>query len=365
MTIEGIFQPSKFRREKDADASSAVVEADGTLTAVRYASTMAKTMGKDPVEITFTEGEPEMPQAVEDAELAPSYVGSYTSGRTEYTTQITFDTENGTYQYIDSFTMGDTTYTETESGTYTLNGNTLVLSGEQIVMEPDALEAGPYEAGVTTGTVEGDTLTVSRHVSIMAKTMGKDQVSLTLKEGEPAPEEPTEEPTQPSTEEPEKDERVRIVSAKDKNGEAVSYKKDELAKTALLTKKIAVEKNPYVGAESEIEILWQKDVTVPGGTVLPVTLDFEVSGVKAEQELYVYHYEDGDWKLVGTGKDGKVSTSLESFSPITVVAKNLVKAPANTQAPKTGDTGAVVLWACLTVCSAAAVLVLAKKRERF
>ena len=145
----------------------------------------------------------------------------------------------------------------------------------------------------------------------------------------------------------------------DKDGKEVSFTKKELDKAAQLDKKTAVEKNPNVRAEDEIDILWQKDVTVPEGTAFPVTLNFEVSDVESGQQLYVYHFEDGEWKLVGTGLNGKVSAKVESMSPFAVAAKN-AKA-----SPQTGDSS-VAVWAALAVCAAAigaAAFITGRKRR--
>ncbi len=145
----------------------------------------------------------------------------------------------------------------------------------------------------------------------------------------------------------------------DKDGKEVSFTKKELDKAAQLDKKTAVEKNPNVRAEDEIDILWQKDVTVPEGTAFPVTLNFEVSDVESGQQLYVYHFEDGEWKLVGTGLNGKVSAKVESMSPFAVAAKN-AKA-----SPQTGDSS-VAMWAALAVCAAAigaAAFITGRKRR--
>ena len=157
----------------------------------------------------------------------------------------------------------------------------------------------------------------------------------------------------------EEKEQVVLVSITGKDGKEVNFTKKELDKAAQLDKKTAVEKNPNVRAEDEIDILWQKDVKVAAGTEFPATLNFEVSDVESGQQLYVYHFEDGEWKLVGTGLNGKVSAKVESMSPFAVAAKN-AKA-----SPQTGDSS-VAVWAALAVCAAAigaAAFITGRKRR--
>ena len=158
----------------------------------------------------------------------------------------------------------------------------------------------------------------------------------------------------------EEEEQVILKSVvTDKDGKEISFTKKDLDKAAQLDKKTAVELTPDVRAEDEIDILWQKDVTVPEGTAFPVTLNFEVEDVESGQQLYVYHFEDGAWKLVGTGKNGKVSAKVESCSPFAVASRN-AKA-----SPQTGDSS-VMIWAAVAaaaVIGAAAAVISRKRKE--
>ena len=154
---------------------------------------------------------------------------------------------------------------------------------------------------------------------------------------------------------------VVLVSVKDKSGEKVAFEAKKVDEDPQLDKKTAVKLTPNVNYEEEIDIRWQRNVTVPEGTTFPVTLEFKVDDVEPEQEIYVYHYDGKEWKLVATGKNGKVSAKLDKLSPISL-AVNTADLVA-----KTGDTNQVFLWGALAVAALAAVVILVftgkKRRE--
>ncbi|MBQ1891502.1 MAG: hypothetical protein II164_04075 [Firmicutes bacterium] len=151
------------------------------------------------------------------------------------------------------------------------------------------------------------------------------------------------------------DSPVKVVSVKDKSSEPVPFTLGDVEKNVELTIPVAVKVNPDVDDPESIDIKWQKDIVLPADTTFPVTIEFEYEN--KSQNFFIYHYdtEKKVWEVVGEGKEGKATVTLNSLSPVALVAVNT---------PNTGDSAAPYLWgAAAVVCAAAAVFVARRRRE--
>ena len=149
------------------------------------------------------------------------------------------------------------------------------------------------------------------------------------------------------------DDVVKVVSSKDKDSENAPAVLKDLEEDKKLTKKTAVEVNDKVDNEESIDIVWQKDITVPADAVFPVTIEFEYEDKDAN--FFVYHFNGEKWEVAGEGAGGKATVTFEKLSPVAVVAVNT---------PNTGDHSDAFLWgAILLVCAAAAVVLIVSRRK--
>ncbi|MGI6006248.1 MAG: LPXTG cell wall anchor domain-containing protein [Ruminococcus sp.] len=104
-----------------------------------------------------------------------------------------------------------------------------------------------------------------------------------------------------------------------------------------------------------MQVVDVKDVTVPEGTVFPATLTFTVTGVSADSNVAVLHYdtEAGAWEVVESkAGNGTITAVFNSLSPVAFVvdggaaaAAGSASSSSNTSAgssssssPKTGET---------------------------
>ena len=139
---------------------------------------------------------------------------------------------------------------------------------------------------------------------------------------------------------------VEVVKAVDADGADVTVTLGEVSGVPLLTEEIAAEKIGGGVKAAELTVLWQKDITA---SKLPATLTFAASGVSADQEIYVFHYE-GDWVDVEEGKGSTITHTFSDLSPVGLV----VRKPANQQTTPgqtdtntpvpTGDHTSIALW---------------------
>ena len=103
------------------------------------------------------------------------------------------------------------------------------------------------------------------------------------------------------------------------------------------------------------ELLALVDVNVPAGTKFPITLTFAVDGVKAGDNIYLLHFENGKWETIKADKieDGKVTATFKSLSPVAIVqAPKAADNNGGTTSPGTGAS--VVLPMAALVCAAGA-----------
>ena len=105
------------------------------------------------------------------------------------------------------------------------------------------------------------------------------------------------------------------------------------------------------------EVLALVDVNVPAGTKFPITLTFEVEGVKAGDNIYILHFENGKWETIKPSKveDGKVTATFKSLSPVAIVEAPAVAEDDKNDGTTFPGTGAsVVLPMAALVCAAGA-----------
>lgn len=116
--------------------------------------------------------------------------------------------------------------------------------------------------------------------------------------------------------------------------------------------------------------IYEKEVSVPEGTVFPVTITFNVDGVTAGSQVIVLHYVNGAWKQeTATAGNGTVSITLESLSPIAIYVEPAAAGNGNGTGTGTGSgntaagngakvspkTGSAPMMTYVVVIAAAAV----------
>ncbi len=99
------------------------------------------------------------------------------------------------------------------------------------------------------------------------------------------------------------------------------------------------------------------EVSVPYAQ-FPVTLTFDVNGVKAGMNVYALHFnaEKDMWEVIpATAGNGTVTATFTSLSPVAIVTTD-----AAVVSPKTADT--TMVWAAMALVAIAGVAVVNKKR---
>lgn len=108
-----------------------------------------------------------------------------------------------------------------------------------------------------------------------------------------------------------------------------------------------------------------KEVTAPEGTVFPVQITFDVTGVTSGSEVIVLHHNGTEWEKVAVDAvgDGTVTATFESLSPVAIVVEKTAASATGTTSPKTG-TSPVVMMAIFgaVICMAGAVVLTKKER---
>ena len=128
-----------------------------------------------------------------------------------------------------------------------------------------------------------------------------------------------------------------------------------------------------------MQVVDVKDVTVPEGTVFPVTITFNVTGVTADSTVAVLHYDTaaGAWEVVESkAGNGTITATFDSLSPVAFVvdgnaAAGSTAAGASSQtsgsatSPKTGETSVLSMAAVIAAAALAGMAVVSfysKKR---
>lgn len=117
----------------------------------------------------------------------------------------------------------------------------------------------------------------------------------------------------------------------------------------------------YVETMSVVDV---RDVTVPDGTVFPVTIRFNVPGVTANTKVAVLHYdtEKKAWEVVESkAGQGTITATFTSLSPVAFVVDKSTS--ASTTSPQTGEHSMVVLFGAAAVVAACGAVGLSRKKR--
>ena len=129
-----------------------------------------------------------------------------------------------------------------------------------------------------------------------------------------------------------------VISATDKDGNAVNATISEVPAEyadAVAEVKTAEKLKELLGSEytSTMQVVDVKDVTVPDGTVFPVTITFKVTGVAASTKVAVLHYNTTTkaWeKVESKAGDGTITATFTSLSPVAFVVDKATAASTTT-----------------------------------
>lgn len=102
---------------------------------------------------------------------------------------------------------------------------------------------------------------------------------------------------------------------------------------------------------------------IPEGTTVKVKLELNYgSGVK---EILVKNLKTNKWEKVDFTLDGNVATiTFEHFCPVAILVGSPIVSDVSKDSPQTGDSNsALVALGALVVCTAAAAIVVLKKRS--
>lgn len=109
-----------------------------------------------------------------------------------------------------------------------------------------------------------------------------------------------------------------------------------------------------------------KDVSVPDGTPMPVTIEFEVNGVNKNTKVVVLRYNGTEWEKVKVDAVDyrSVTATFDSLSPVAFILDKVDEtANVGTTSPKTGMSPLVIMAAFgAVICMAGAVALTKKER---
>lgn len=109
------------------------------------------------------------------------------------------------------------------------------------------------------------------------------------------------------------------------------------------------------------EIKTVVEVSAPAGVTVskenPISLTFEVAGIKAGSNILVLHWNGTAWETIKpeSVEDGKITASFTSLSPIAIVELSVESAAGSQTSPSTGEA-ASVLPVLAVICMAGAVV---------
>lgn len=193
------------------------------------------------------------------------------------------------------------------------------------------------------------------------------------------------------------DTTVSVSAATDKDGAAVETSiEDMLSNEVFMSSVVKQATNVATNNGTNMDLLAVKDVSVPTGTTFPVTITFNVSGVKSGETIYVLHYSAvnnvWDSPRTVTAGDGTVTATFNDLSPVAFLRPaaapftppvqeihppeyyEQLKAMygANTQepaaatatvSPKTAEDGGIAGFAAAAVLCAAVTVFAGKKKN--
>ena len=139
---------------------------------------------------------------------------------------------------------------------------------------------------------------------------------------------------------PSQEDKVEVVTAKDKNGTVITATLTGSAKT--LTEEEAAD----VIGETAATIIDIQDVSVPDGTAFPVTIEFSVDGVTSDMTVYCLHWNGSSWdKLEAIAGDGTVTCTFTSLSPVAFVTE------AAATSPTTGEVNWIIIVGLVAIAA--------------
>lgn len=171
---------------------------------------------------------------------------------------------------------------------------------------------------------------------------------------------------------------TKIESAVDANGNAVTVEiKDvpEKYKAAVEEVKTEAKIKELLGNDFKegMQVVDVKEVSVPEGTTFPVTITFQVPGVKAGTAIAVLHYNGTAWERITKdvkAGDGTITATFDSLSPVAFVvdkeaaeAASTSTASTTTKSPKTGESGVLAMAGIIAVIALGGMAVTSRKRK--
>lgn len=181
-----------------------------------------------------------------------------------------------------------------------------------------------------------------------------------------------------------------VTTATDKDGKAVNATFGEVPaeySSAVAEVKTEAKLKELIGSDytSTMQVVDVKNVTVPDGTVFPVTITFKVTGVMASTKVAVLHYNTTTkaWeKVESKAGDGTVTATFTSLSPVAFVVDKATaasttttnkgttsststtgsKTASSTTSPKTGETNVMMYAGIVAVAAVAGMAVTRRKR---
>lgn len=189
-----------------------------------------------------------------------------------------------------------------------------------------------------------------------------------------------------------------VTTATDKDGKAVNATFGEVPAeyaSAVAEVKTETKLKELLGSDytSTMQVVDVKNVTVPDGTVFPVTITFKVTGVTASTKVAVLHYNTTTktWeKVESKAGDGTVTATFTSLSPVAFVVDKATaasttttnkgtttttnkgttsststtgsKTASSTTSPKTGEANVMMYAGIVAVAAVAGMAVTRRKR---
>lgn len=153
---------------------------------------------------------------------------------------------------------------------------------------------------------------------------------------------------------------AEVAGAKDAAGNDVAV---EVTETSIpwLTVSVASGVDGTNASESELQVVWQKDIKA---ATLPVTLTFHVDGT-AGKDLYIYHHNGTEWELITKGVGPDVTATFTDLSPVSIVSHKTGGTGSNggtNTSPATG-MGVAIFAACGIFAVAGVSAIIVSRKE--
>lgn len=162
-----------------------------------------------------------------------------------------------------------------------------------------------------------------------------------------------------------------VISGKtsDANGNAVQVTLQEVTDATAKAKLDDADYLKQIVGDEYVEgmkVADMKDVSVPEGTPMPVTIEFEVNGVNKNTKVVVLHYNGTEWEKIKVDAVDyrSVTATFDSLSPVAFILDKVDEtASVGTTSPKTGMSPLIVMAAFGAVICVAGAAALTKKER--